>query len=341
MVGQFVPKNEYFSIFSNKSFPNLVLTCLPVLAGQYSHHTSLEDHMRLFAVAILLLQIATVSAQTTSATAPVAPTVTTGSIAPGKFQKFLGNFGMNYFTFWEGPSLQDGQTARNDIGRPLDDGLSAYHHLSITYKLTDRINLDQQTRVEHVHTNDEQWRFQGMRLGISGKLLSGDKWSLKGAANTDIPGLNGRDAGLQTVIFNPGLFAGFHYQFNPRWSFYSIVSPRIYFYREKYAVDPQWTQQGRDPGLKRSLEMRASPTINYAINDKVGLRSGLDLNFRSFVKDEVTELNRWPTGLTVGPTFNIHKALNVYAYVQTWPFDGQKMTMETASLGMWVSGVLF
>ena len=253
----------------------------------------------------------------------------------------LDRFGMNYFSFWEGPSLADGQTATNELGGPLDDGLSLFNLISITYKLTDRWALDLQNRLEIIHTQEQQQRFQGMRLGVSGKLLSGEKWSLKGAANTDIPELNGRDARARKTIFNPGLFAGFNYQFDPRWSLYAIVSPRIFFYSDNEAVEPEWEASGRDPGEKPRAILALSPTLNYSFNDKIGARTGLDLSFRQFVKNEANYLRRWPTAMTMGPTFNLHKSLNLYPYVQTWPFDGQKMTLETASVGMWINGVIF
>jgi len=256
-------------------------------------------------------------------------------------QDFLSRFGANYFSFWEGPSLNDGLTARNELGRPLDDGLQLFNLVSFTYKLNDRYALDLQTRLEYIHTQEIQWRYQGMRIGISGKLLGGEKWSLKGAANTDVPELNGRDARARKTIFNPGLFAGLTYQLSDRWSIYSIISPRYFFYSEKYAVEDEWAQSGRSPGLKPRIIIALSPTLNYAFNDKVGMRGGFDLSFRQFVDSDPLYFKRWPTSMSIGPTFNISKYLNLYTYVQTWPFDGKKMTMETASLGMWINGVLF
>lgn len=253
----------------------------------------------------------------------------------------LERVGMNSFSFWEGPSLEDGQTGKNELERPLDSGLSLFNLVSFTYALNDRYSLDLQNRVEWIHTQQEEWRFQGLRPGVSGKLAQGERWSLKGAFNTDVPEVNGRDARARTVLFNPGLFAGLTYQFSSRWSLYSIVSPRIFFYRDDTAVEKEWLQSGRSPGQKPRAILQASPTINYAFDDKWGLRSGLDLQFRQFVESRPTYLRRWPTSWTVGPTLAQSKALNVYAFAQTWPFDGEKLTMKTTSLGMWISGVFF
>ncbi len=261
-------------------------------------------------------------------------------------------WGMNYFTFWEGHSLDDGKTAKNELGGRLDDGLQMFNLVSTTYKLNDRFGLDLQKRIEHIpmtyrgdkkgdKDTEASWRFQGLRLGVSGKLLSGEKWSLRGALNTDVPELNGRDARYRKTILNPGLFAGLNYQFNPRWSLYAILAPRIFFYTDDEAVEPEWTAARRDPGEKPRLILAASPSINYAINDVYGMRGGLDLSFRQFVESEPTYLKRWPTSASLGPTFAINKHIHIWTYVMAWPFDGKKTHIETTSWGAWVSGVLF
>lgn len=299
--------------------------------------------MRLAISFILLIGSMSAIAQTsgTKTSSTTGATISTKTVDQNLPWLSLSRFGANYFTFWEGPNMEDGQQANNELGRPTDDGLSFYHHLSFTYAVSKNLNIDLQNRLEHIHTQEEQWRYQGSRIGVSGTLARGEKWSLKGAANTDIPELNGRDARAQTVIFNPGLFAGFNYQISNRWSFYSIVSPRMYFYRDDDAVTDEWLASGRSPGQKRKVEFRASPTINYAFNDKIGMRAGMDLNFQQFVRNDWNYFRRWPTAMTVGPTFSIHRSLNLYTFVQSYPFDGEKIRTETTSLGMWISGVIF
>ncbi len=261
-------------------------------------------------------------------------------------------WGMNYFTFWEGHSLDDGKTAKNEKGGRLDDGLQLFNLVSTTYKLSDRVGIDLQTRLEHIpmtyrgdtkggKDTEPSWRFQGFRIGISGKLLSGEKWSLKGAFNTDVPELNGRDARLRKTILNPGLFSGLNYQINDRWSFYSILSPRVFFYTDDEAVEPEWTAGGRSPGEKPRLILAADPSINYAFNDQAGFRAGLSLSFRQFVESDPLFLKRWPTSASAGPTFVINKHLNVWTYVMAWPFDGKKTHIETTSWGAWINGIIF
>ena len=261
-------------------------------------------------------------------------------------------WGMNYFSFWEGHSLDDGKTAKNELGGRLDDGLQLFNLISTTYKLNDRIGLDLQTRLEHIpitfrgdtkrgRDTEPSWRFQGFRIGISGKLAAGEKWSLKGALNTDIPELNGRDARFRKTIFNPGLFTGFNYQLADRWSLYAILSPRIFFYKDDEAVEPEWIAARRNPGEKPRLILAASPSINYAVNDAYGWRAGLDLSFRQFVESDPMFLKRWPTSASAGPTFVINKHLNVWTYVMAWPFDGKKSHLETTSWGAWINGMIF
>jgi hypothetical protein len=262
---------------------------------------------------------------------------------------FVQRLGMTYFTFYDGQSLEDpgffgGKLGKNERGKPINgnDGYSAFNNISLTYKLTETINLDQQTRLEYVHNRDREWRFQGMRIGISGRLLSGKNWSLKGAFNTDIPELNGYTERARTTIFNPGLFAGLNIQLSEKWSLYSVLTPRIYFYRDDRAVDRQWAVAGRDPGEKRRFELRGSPTVNYQINDKFGIRGGFDIQIVNRIKDDSTELTRFPTtSINLGPTIAINKALNLYVFARTFPFDGLKARKETLSLGAWINGVVF
>jgi len=263
------------------------------------------------------------------------------SLKMSPLSKVLDRMGMNYFSFWEGPSLEDGQTGRNELSNPQDSGLSLFNLVSITYRMDNGYNFDLQNRVELIHTQEQEWRFQGIRAGVSGELFKTKSLVMKGAINTDVPELNGRDARARTVIFNPGLFASLNWNMSPRWSLYSILSPRIFFYRDDEAVEKEWTLAGRDPGEKPRAVIQASPTINYQVNDKLGFRSGIDLQFRQFVKSETGDLRRWPTSWSFGPTYSFHKSLNVYLFAQTWPFDGKKLTRETASLGMWLSGVVF
>jgi len=268
------------------------------------------------------------------------------------FSAEVSPWGMNYFSFWEGHSLDDGKTAKNEMANRLDDGLQLFNLISTTYKLSDRVALDLQTRIEHIpvtfrgdtkggEPTRPSWRFQGLRIGISGKLLSGEKWSLRGAFNTDIPELNGRDARFRKTIFNPGLFTGLNYQINDQWSFYAILSPRIFFYSDDEAVEPEWAASGRSPGQKPRLILAADPSINYAFNDKMGMRGGLGLSFRQFVESDPLFLKRWPTSASIGPTFVINKHLNLWTYVMTWPFDGMKTHIQSTSWGAWINGVIF
>jgi hypothetical protein len=257
------------------------------------------------------------------------------------FKGISERIGMNYFSFWEGPSLEDGQTGRNEISRPLDTGLSLFNLVSIKYKINSTYSFDLQNRLEYIHTENSEWRFQGIRAGVSGTMLKGDSWNLTGALNTDVPGLNGRDARARTVLFNPGLFAGLTWTISSKWSLYTVLSPRIFFYQDDQAVEDEWLLAGRDPGEKPRAIIQAFPTINYTFNETFGLRTGLDVQFRQFVESSPTFFKRWPTSWTLGPTIKISKMLNTYVYVQTWPFDGKGLTRETSSLGMWLTGVIF
>jgi hypothetical protein len=260
---------------------------------------------------------------------------------PTEGTAFFDRFGANYFSFWDGPNIEDGKTSRNEMDRPVDSGLSLFNLVSVTYKMTDRLALDLQNRVEVIHTNDREIRFEGMRVGISGELLRGDKWSLRGALNTDMPGLNGRTGKLRKNLFNPGTFAGLNYQINSRWSFYSILSPRVFFYSDDNAIEEEWIRAGRSAQQKPRLVLNAGPTINYALNDKTSLRGSLDLSFRQLVADSFGTLKRWPTTASIGVSHSFNKHVSIYPYILSWPLDGKKIRLSTTSVGMWINGVIF
>jgi hypothetical protein len=188
-------------------------------------------------------------------------------------------------------------------------------------------------------------------MGISGVLWKAGDWSLNGAANTDLP-YTGYTASERTLVLSPGLFAGLSYRpTQSRWSLYVLVMPRVWFYQDRYAVEPEWIAGNRNPGEKFESIMQFTPTVNYAINDTWGLRSGLGLDFRKWVKDDWSTWRRWDTPLTAGVTYAHSSAFNVYAYFQSFPFDGRRIGLnrepfngfrsDTSSFGMWLSGTVF
>jgi hypothetical protein len=270
------------------------------------------------------------------------------SVAEKSFKERLG---MGYFFFFDGPNMESGQDLVTNRTGVTGNPINSYYIFSFKYKLTDKYSLDFQPGVQHWYTRVPRARFDRLRAGISGKLWQSGFWTLDGAANSDLP-YTGYTANERTLIFSPGLFAGLSYRpTNSRWSMYTLVMPRVWFYADKDAVEPEWRAAKRDPGEKFQSIMQFTPTVNYAINDKLGLRSGLGIDYRKWVKDEWTTWRRWDTPLSAGVTYSFHKALNVYAFLQSFPFDGGRPGLnkpphngfrrDTTSFGMWLSGTIF
>ncbi|MFZ4715221.1 MAG: hypothetical protein ACOYL6_15975 [Bacteriovoracaceae bacterium] len=250
--------------------------------------------------------------------------------------------GLNYFNFWDGPGVSGLDTITpNELGKPNDDGLSLWNLTSIRYKFSKDIALDLQNRMQFIHTEKRDSRFQGLRVGVSGLLAQGEIWKINGAVNTDVPEANGYIAQQRATIFNPGTFANLTVKpKDSRFSVFAILSPRFFFYSDKEAVEPQWKRAGRSPGQKPEFIMAASPTLNYALTDKLGLRTGVDLSFRKLMQDEWGSFRRWPSSWSTGFTYDFNKYLSIYPYVMTYPFDGKGLSQETTSLGMWMSGTI-
>lgn len=219
----------------------------------------------------------------------------------------------------------------------------------------------------------DQFRWQSPRLGISGSLLKGEDWSLSGAINTDLPYSfpqpigGGNLATQRTILLTPGMFANFTYApVNSRFSLFTLLTPRYFLYEDPDAAEPNL----KDPAVSRGLTARhkpefilsLTPTVNYRLNEKSGLRLGTTLDFRKLVlsgsnpldaslstRDTSPSWRLWATPLTFGYTHDFSRLLNVYAYVQTFPIEEQRRRAngtvarleEVSSVGMWLSGTVF
>lgn len=268
-----------------------------------------------------------------------------------KDKTFRERLGMGYFFFFDGPNLDRGQDLVTNRQGVTGNPINSYYIFSFKYKLTEKYSFDVQPGVQHWYTRVHRARFDRTRVGVSGKLWQSGFWTLDGAANSDIPYF-GYTASERTLIFSPGLFAGLTYKpTNSRWSIYTLVMPRVWFYQDRKAVEPEWLAGKRDPGEKFESIMQFTPTVNFALTDKLGLRSGIGLDYRKWVKDDWSTWRRWDTPVTAGVTYAFHKSFNVYAFLQSFPLDGNRRGLnraplngfrkDTSSFGMWLSGTLF
>jgi hypothetical protein len=284
-------------------------------------------------------------------------------------------FGLNYFTFFDGPGLSgDPGITPNWLGRPFDDGLSLFNLVSVKWRFSDNLALDFQARIQVLlnngtaNPNFQAFRWQSPRIGISGKLASGKDWSLTGAVNTDFPYMlpsplgGGFIAEQRTVIFNPGMFASFSWKpSGSRWSVFSLVTPRFFFYADRNAAEPQFAQSGLSPQLKPEFVFQIAPSVNYALSEKTSLRMGTILDYRKLVLSGWNPFNAsldttsgseawrlWATPLQLGVNHEFGKALTIYAFVNSYPIAAQRQRRDgtrasftdTLSFGMWLSGTI-
>lgn len=283
-------------------------------------------------------------------------------------------FGLNYFTFFDGPGLAPGSAGYtpNVLGKPNDDGLRLNNYVSSQYRFSPTLALDFQMRIQWVLNNANDvpdyhpWRWQSPRFGISGKLLSGKNWALTGAFNSDLPYFfpqplgGGVVAAQRTTLFDPGLFAKFAYTPQSRWSVYSLVMPRFFFYQNRNSAEPQLSRAGFSPELKNEFIFDIAPTINYALTDTTGLRLGTEFIYSKLIlsswnpfhatlnNSDITS-DAWrlaPVPIQFGITQNFSKAFNISIFFQAFPIaaqrvrrDGSQATfLQTSSIGMWMSG---
>jgi hypothetical protein len=289
----------------------------------------------------------------TAATSPAAaPAASVSELPKSGFEKATETIskyvGLTYFTFFDGPGV--GEPLGNPpgvLGRPSDSGLNFWTNLSLRGKISDRFAVDYQFRLQQVVTNELEFRDQGGRLGISGTLLKGADWSLTGALNSDIPGV-GQIPSQRTLIVNPGLFASFNYRpQGSRWSVFSLVAPRFFFYRDADAMAQQDTAQGLLPGMKPQVALQFQPSINYAFNERHGARLGVMLDVRKQVAWD--SFRRWFWPVDVGYTYSFSKRFNLYPHFRfSGPWDNSLRSSlgvnvpwtHTASVGLWINGVI-
>lgn len=300
--------------------------------------------------------------QDAKAAATASGSASEATIKQSGFEKFLSGFGANYFTFIDGPGigLPGNLPVDRNTGKAADSGINLWTNLSVRYKITESIGLDYQFRLQQVFDSTKAtepafltFRDQGGRIGISGTLLKGADWSLSGAFNTDVPGI-GQIPTDRTQIINPGLFSSFNYRKSgSKWSVYALVSPRVFIYKDNAALAAQDVT-----GVKPQVIFAATPSINYAISEKSGLRLGTTVDIR---KNTGQSFKRWFAPVEMGYTYKINKHFTFYPHIRfSTPLDdglreevaatlkaatGKNQVINpwthTASVGLWINGVIF
>ncbi len=274
-------------------------------------------------------------------------TVSTGS-------SLTDYIGMNYFTFWSGPGLgADFYKSPSTSGRNDPDWM-LWTNLSVRAKFSKNLAFDAQFRLQQFLTNEFRFLYQGVRLGVSGALLRlerpGYKLVWSGAVNTEMPGL-GQLATQRKLIANPGMFTSLTFRpTGSRFSLFALVSPRVWFYSDRVAMDEVSLSQGSRPGEKPQAVIALSPSINYDLTEKTALRTGVGLNFQKNMNAD--SFRRWFLPVDFGVTHRFNSMLSIYPNVSfsgPWDdqlrkdlgaFPGSKWT-DTISLGMWLNGTLF
>jgi hypothetical protein len=316
----------------------------------------------LAALAVANTAFAEETTQTTQ-TANAAPAATSANATPqseananpeatGTWAKLKKNFGVDLNSFWSGPGIgQPLSQSPGMQGTPSDTGLNFFNLISVKWKFSDNLAFDVQLRNQIVHTADPEFRWQGQRFGVSGKLLKGENWSLSGAINTDlpIPGLMGQINSERTLLFNPGAFTFFNYKpKGSRWSVFALLTPRFFVYRDRDARSVQDEASGLAAGEKPEYFLIANPSINYQVSETVGVRFGTTLDFTKNVAWEGPRRNYMPFEL--GVTWDVTDSISIYPYILgSSPLDdalrrqqgSDRQWYQTVSVGTWISGTLF
>ena len=175
--------------------------------------------------------------------------------------------GVTYFSYFFGPGLHPDNVEfyPNQLGYPDNDGIYFQNHISIRYKFSSNLALDFQSRFKLLMNNYTEnpnfspFRWEAPRIGVSGKLMSGNIWDLTGAVNTDFPyflpaPFSGYQAQERKTLLTPGMFAALKIEpKESKWSIFSVVSPRYFFYADRNVAEPQYRGAGYIPQNKPEL----------------------------------------------------------------------------------------
>lgn len=325
----------------------------------------------LFLAAILLF-----SAGSFSQTANTSLTSVNGS---SSWRKYTEKLGMTYMSFFEGPGIltDDQSITPNALGLPADDGLLLNNNFSFKYKYQGERAIDFQTRFFYVFNNGtdsedfKAFRWQSPRIGISDTFWKSENSKFSGAINTDLPYFlpepigGGYIAGKRTTLASPGFFAKYVYApTTSRWSFFSLVQPRLYIYENRHVAEKQLGRAGYPiPELKNEFLLNFSPSVNYAFTDKFGTRLGTEIIYKKLVISDWNPFNStassadpkskaWrvqPMPVQLGFTYSFSKMFEVSTYIQGHPIESQRMNKDgkvarfekTVSAGAWINGTLF
>ena len=80
----------------------------------------------------------------------------------------------------------------------------------------------------------------------------------------------GYTARKREVLFNPGMFANYHYgDPSSNWSYDVLMTPRFIFYQDENAIEPEALQAGFTGKNKPHLVISVSPSVNYRVSEKL------------------------------------------------------------------------
>ncbi|MBX9769532.1 MAG: hypothetical protein K2X47_19810 [Bdellovibrionales bacterium] len=274
-----------------------------------------------------------------------------------------------------------GAAPPSSIETPIADGYVAFTLLSFRIKnLFGPYAMDVQTRFRTIFNDDrylakrgetfQTFRWEAPRFGISGRLFGGETWAVNGAVNTDLPytfpePFTGVMAKARTLIATPGMFANFRWApVGSRFSFFSILSPRLLIYEDRNAAEPEFLRSGVSGDMKPEFGIQLWPTVNFKLNDTFDFSIGTAMTFEKQVQSSwnpfvgVTRVfneksDKWrfrSIPLNIGVTYNLSKEVRIFPFVSFYPVESMREDARTkrvgdfartASVGFEVTGISF
>jgi hypothetical protein len=321
---------------------------------------------------------------------PAVPTDTTTAIAntaqnqqhfieedEDTFKIIRKNLGINYFSTFFGPGLHKDTCnySPTELGLPNGgNGLWLQKQVSFKYKFSKNLSFNTTFRFNVTFNNYSKkgsfkvFRWETPRLGVSTTFIKGKDWLFAGSIDTEMPyfmpdPLAGYQARERKALLTPGMSAMLQYEpANSRWSIFSTLDPRYYFYSDNQAVEKEFSKSGRKWYNKPNLTLSFRPTINYLLFPKIKLTIGTVIDYRKQVISKWNPFHlslvangnstAWrlnPIPINIGISYEFNKRLTIYPHISAFPINAQRVNAEngdrtlfekTCYFGVWLRGVL-
>ena len=248
------------------------------------------------------------------------PSVPASQASEGDTSSFMDQFRLSYWGMYSGTTLDfhgHHPTPSGDVAGPV----GSWNQLVLGYLATERLQVDAQMIFDWKMSGGQDLTLLNPRLGVSGVVYNKGNLSLWSNLNAELP--TSESAIRDGLITSIGGFQELTWNI-PQTKLSAILMnwARIYTYNNSSAGQ---TIAG---GLMPTLRYNLSPKFKPFVTVETPYRLDRSANGGALATDS--------TMIRPGFSWDITPRINVMPYLILWPTG--KMTADSSSFGMWLSG---